>query len=83
MTATPLLGNTFFGIDITQLGAQLRSLRRRLSKRVLLLEFSASGLRYAEASLSTEGIRFSHISRVPLLKALEEGSRVTPPSWRH
>ena len=74
MSATPLVGNTFFGIDITQLGVQLMSLRRRLSKRLLLLEFSASGLRYAEASLSSEGICFSHISRVPLPEeALERG----------
>ena len=74
MSATPLVGNTFFGIDIAQLGAQLMSLRRRLSKRLLLLEFGASGLRYAEASISSEGIRFSHISRVPLPEeALERG----------
>ena len=74
MSATPLVGNTFFGLDISQLGSQLTSLRRRLSKRLLLLEFSASGLRYAEAAPSLDGIRFSHISRVPLPEeALERG----------
>ena len=74
MTASSLVGNTFFGLDISQLGTQLMSLRRRLSKRVLLLEFSASGLRYAEAALSLDGIRFSHVSRVPLPEdALERG----------
>ena len=51
MTATPLVGNTFLA-DISQLGRQLMSVRRRLSKRLLLLEFSASGLRYAEAAPS-------------------------------
>ena len=74
MTATPLVGTTFFGLDISQLGSQLMSVRRRLSKRLLLLEFSASGLRYAEAALSLDGIRLSHISRVPLPEeALERG----------
>ena len=74
MTATPLVGNTFFGLDLSQLGAQLMSVRRRLSKRLLLLEFSASGLRYAEASPSLDGIRFRHVSCVPLPEeALERG----------
>ena len=74
MTATPLVGNTFFGLDISQLGTQLMSVRRRLSKRLLLLEFSASGLRYAEAAPSLDGIRLSHISWVPLPEeALERG----------
>ena len=74
MTASSLVGNTFFGLDISQLGAQLMSIRRRLSKRILLLEFSASGLRYAEASPSLDGIRFSHVSCVPLPEeALERG----------
>ena len=40
----------------------------------MLLEFSSSGLRYAEAAPSLDGIRFSHISRVPLPEeALERG----------
>ena len=74
MTASSLVGTTFFGLDISQLGTQLMSVRRRLSKRLLLLEFSASGLRYAEAAPSLDGIRFSHVSRVPLPEeALERG----------
>ena len=74
MTATPLVGNTFFGLDVSQLRSQLMSVRRRLSKRLLLLEFSASGLCYAEAALSLDGIRLSHISRVSLPEeALERG----------
>ena len=74
MTTTPLVGNSFFGLDISKLGEQLMSVRRRLSKRLLLLEFSASGLRYAEAAPSLDGIRFSHVSRVPLPEeALERG----------
>ncbi len=74
MTKIPLVGNTLFGLDVSQLGPKLMSLRRRLSKRLLLLEFSPSGLRYAEAVPSLDGIFFSHISRVPLPdEALERG----------
>ena len=74
MTATALVGNTFFGLDISRLGSQLMSVRRRLSKRLLLLEFSSSGLRYAVAAPSLDGIRFSQVSRVPLPEeALERG----------
>ena len=74
MTGTPLIGNSLFGLDITQLRSQLKSVRRRLSKRLLLLEFSASGLRYAEAAPSLDGIRLSHISRLALPEeALERG----------
>ena len=74
MTTSSLVGSTFFGIDITRLGPQLMSIRRRLSKRLLLLEFSSSGLRYAEAVPSMDGIHFNHISRVPLPEeALERG----------
>ena len=74
MTASSLVGNTFFGLDISQLRTQLMSLRRRLSKRLLLLEFSSSSLRYTEATISMDGIRFSHVSRVPLPEdALERG----------
>ena len=61
MTSTPLVGNTFFGLDISQLGSKLMSVRRRLSKRLLLLEFSSSGLRYAEASPSLDGIRLTNL----------------------
>ena len=79
MTETPLVGNTLFGLDISQLGSQLMSVRRRLSKRLLLLEFSASGLRYAEAAPSLDGIRLSHISRCSCRKKLSNAvSPVTP-----
>ena len=83
MTLTPLAGNTFFGLDISQLGSQLMSVRRRLSKRLLLLEFSASGLRYAEAAPSLTGSA-SAISRVPLPEeALERGVPSNPALMAH
>ena len=39
MTSSPIAGSTFFGLDISQLATSLLSIRRRISKRVLLLEF--------------------------------------------
>ena len=66
MSATPLVGNTFFGIDISRLGGQWLSLRRRISKRVLLLDFSQGALTLAEASLSQAGVQLNHVSRLVL-----------------
>lgn len=74
MTATPSVGNTFFGLDLSAIGSRLMGMRRRLSKRLLLLEFCASGLRFADASLSTDGVQFSHVGRIALPEeALERG----------
>ena len=74
MTATPLVGTTFFGIDISQLGGQMLQMRRRVSKRVLLLEFGVEQLLLAEACLTQGGIQLNHISRVVLpAEALERG----------
>ena len=69
MSTTPLVGNTFFGIDISQLGNQLLSIRRRISKRVLLIDFSQGALTLAEASLSQAGVQFTHVSRLDLFRA--------------
>ena len=75
MSATPLVGNTFFGIDISQLGDQLLSIRRRISKRVLLLDFSQGALTLAEASLSQAGVQLNHVSRLELPEeALDRGT---------
>ena len=74
MSATPLVGNTFFGIDISQLGDQLLSIRRRISKRVLLIDFSQGAVTLAEASLSQAGVQFNHVSRLDLPEeALDRG----------
>ena len=74
MTNSSLVGSTFFGIDISRLGDRLLSFRRRVSKRVLLLEFSPGSLHLAEASLTQAGVQLSHISRVVLPPdALERG----------
>ena len=66
MTTTPVVGTTFFGLDVSRLSEQLLHLRRRVSKRVLLLEFAPGLLRLAEAVLTPDGVQLNHISKVSL-----------------
>ena len=66
MTTTPVVGTTFFGLDVSRLSDQLLHLRRRVSKRVLLLEFAPGLLRLAEAVLTPDGVQLNHISKVSL-----------------
>ena len=60
MTATPMVGSTFFGLDISQFAARLLSIRRKISKRVLVLEFGSDFLLLAEATLTHSGVQLSH-----------------------
>lgn len=79
MTSTPLVGDSFFGIDLRQLTARLQGMRRHVSKRVLLLEFASEGLRVAEARFSGAGLQYDHLTVVPLPEeALERGVPADP-----
>ena len=79
MTNSSVVGSTFFGIDISGLGDQWSSWIRRLSKRVLLLEFGSDFLRLSESSITPNGIQLNHISRVQLpSEALERGVPADP-----
>ena len=79
MTATPMVGSTFFGLDISQLSTQLLSLRRRVSKRVLVLEFGPDFLLLAEATLTQNGVQLSHVTSLSLPpEALERGVPAEP-----
>ena len=79
MTNSSVVGSTFFGIDISGLGDQWSSWIRRLSKRVLLLEFGSDFLRLSESSITPNGIQLNHISRVQLPpEALERGVPADP-----
>ena len=61
-----MVGSTFFGLDISQVATRLLSLRRRISKRVLLLEYGPDFLRLGEATLTQTGVKLSHISSFAL-----------------
>ena len=79
MTTTPMLGSTFFGLDITQLSTRLMAIRRRISKRVLMLEFGPASLLLAEATLTQEGVKLRHVSAFPLPpEALDRGVPAEP-----
>ena len=79
MTATPMVGSTFFGLDISQFAARLLSIRRKISKRVLIVEFRPDSLLLAEATLTQLGVQLSHISSVPLPpEALDRGVPAEP-----
>ena len=79
MTNSSVVGSTFFGIDISALGDQVSSWSRRLSKRVLLLEFGNDFLRLSETSIAPNGIQLNHITRVQLPpEALERGVPADP-----
>ncbi len=76
MTATPPVGQSFFGLTINMKGVtdRLLSFRRSVSKRVLLLEFGARSLTFAEAKYTGIDIDFKHVKRVSLPpKAIERG----------
>ena len=76
MTGTPTVGSTFFGLDISQFVTRLISLRRKISKRVLLLEFGSASLFMAEATQTQTGVQLSHVSFFSLPPdALDRGVR--------
>ena len=79
MTATPIVGSTFFGLDVSQVATRLLSMRRRISKRVLMLEFGPDFLLLAEATLSQMGVKLSHVSSFALPPdALDRGVPAEP-----
>ena len=68
MTSTPAMGTTFFGLDTSNLSAQVSNWQRLLSKRILLLDFHSRHLSLAEARLSSQGdmVVFDHIDQIDL-----------------
>ena len=69
-----MVGSTFFGLDLSQLGTRWLSIRRRISKRVLVLEFGPNYLLLAEATLTTSGVKLNHVSSFALPpQALDRG----------
>ena len=74
-----LVGDTFFGIDLSRLKTIYKNFRRSISKRVLLVEFSTDALTLAEAQLHETSINFSHVRRISLPDdALDRGLPTEP-----
>ena len=79
MTTTPTVGSTFFGLDVSQFAAQLLWIRRKLSKRVLIMEFRPDSLLLAEATFNQRGVQLNHISSFTLPpEALDRGVPAEP-----
>ena len=79
MTATPVIGNTFFGLDVSGLSSGIVSIRRRISRSTLLIELAPRMLQIAEARQRSSGLEIRHFSRVPLPEGALERSVPTDP----
>jgi Tfp pilus assembly PilM family ATPase len=74
-----LVGDSFFGLDLSKLKAQFSQWRRRVSKRILLIEFGISSVNLAEVRVQNDVINLDHIRRYPLPEeALERGIPTDP-----
>ena len=74
MTKTPLVGQKFFGLDLSVIVDRFWGARRQISKRFLLLEFGTSSLSFAQASFTEADVSFTHIRRTNLPEnAVERG----------
>jgi len=75
-----IVGNTFFGLDLGKMKSSFSQLRRRISKRVLLIECGISSINLAEVKVNDASILLDHIRRYPLPEeAMERGVPTDPP----
>ena len=73
------VGDSFFGLDLGKVKKRLMGFRRSISKRILLLDFDATSLTFAEARVTEDVVSFSHVRRFPLPEdALERGLPADP-----
>ena len=80
MTSTPVIGTTFFGLDVSGLGESLRFFGRRISRSTLLIEFAPRMLQIAEAKPRSHGIEIKHLSRIALPEGALDRSVPADPS---
>ena len=80
MTATPVIGTTFFGLDISGLGEGFKFIRRRISRSTLLIEFGSRMLQIAEARQRSHGLEIRHFSRIVLPEEALDRSVPADPS---
>jgi len=74
-----LVGDSFFGLDLSRVKSQFMKFRRRISKRVLLVEFGISSVNFAEVQVHNGSITLDHIRRYQLPEeALERGIPTDP-----
>ncbi len=84
MVQTPSASETFFGLEISGLDISsitkfLARLRRKISKRLFLIEFGEDSITYAEARVVNDQVIFSKFNRLSMEEnALERGVPVDP-----
>jgi len=79
ISSASLTGDTFFGIDLKQVKTRWQRFRRRVSKRILLIDFGTTSITLAEAQLQVDAISFDHVQRIKLPEdALERGVPAEP-----
>ncbi len=75
MVKTPTTKDTIFGLDISEANQILASLRRKVSKRFLLIEFGIDSLTYCEARVINDQVFYSKVNRISIeKKAIERGT---------
>jgi Tfp pilus assembly PilM family ATPase len=78
-SSSSFAGDTFFGIDLKQVKTRWQRFRRRVSKRLLLIDFGTTSITLAEAQLQVDAISFYHVQRFKLPEdALERGVPAEP-----
>lgn len=66
-------------MDLKKIQARWMTFRRRVSKRVLLIDFDAASVTMAEAQIQSESVTFDHVRRYQLPEeALERGVPAEP-----
>lgn len=74
-----VVGQTFFGLDLAQIKSSFSQLRRRISKRVLLIECGITSINLAEVKVHDGSISMDHIRRYALPEeAMERGIPTDP-----
>jgi len=78
-SSSALVGESFFGIDLKKIQTRWTRFRRRVSKRILLIDFDATSITVAEAQILSGAITFSHVRRYSAPEeALERGVPAEP-----
>jgi hypothetical protein len=85
-SSSALVGESFFGIDLKKIQTRWTRFRRRVSKRILLMDFDATSITLAEAQIQSEALTYSHVRRYPLpeeaLERVVPGGRYPCPPGR-
>jgi Tfp pilus assembly PilM family ATPase len=77
--AASLVGDSFFGLNLNQIKANVSSFRKRISKRILLIDFELDSVTLAEFRIHDDALDIDHVRRYALPEdALERGIPTEP-----